>query len=188
MAAFNFPATVGQPTDGSFKYDTGTGIIYSWNGTTWTVDAEEGGGGASIEIGATPPAGADQGDLWWNTNDGKLYVYYVQADGRAQWVESTPGDTFNGGVVDNSITTPERTVTTDFDLSTGPYWTAGAIDIPNPTNAVSGMAGTIRITAEPTSWGSNFSTAPTVSTLPSIIPFYVESTTQIRLGKAVGVA
>lgn len=187
MAAFNFPPTTGEPTDGSFKYDTGSGIIYSWNGVTWTVDAE-GGGGASIEISPTPPAGADAGDLWWNTNDGKLYVYYVQADGRAQWVEATPGDTFDGGVVNSSITTPERTVTTEFDLSTGPYWTAGAIDIPNPTNAVSGMTGTIRVTVEPTSWGSNFSTPPTIAALPSIIPFYVESSTQIRLGNAVGVA
>ena len=188
MAAFNFPATNGQPTDGSYKYDTGTGIVYSWNGTTWTVDAESPEGGASIEISPTPPAPAAEGDLWWNTNDGKLYVYYVQTDGRTQWVEATPSGTFNGGVIENSITTPERIVTTEFDLSTGPYWTAGAIDIPNPTNAVSGMSGTIRITAEPTSWGSNFSTAPTVTTLPSIIPFFVESPTQIRLGNAVGVA
>ena len=189
MAAFNFPATNGQPTDGSYKYDTGTGIIYSWNGTTWTVDADgAGGGGASIEIGATPPAGAEQGDLWWNTNDGKLYVYYVQADGREQWVESTPGDTFNGGQVDNSITQPPRTITTEFDLSTGPYWLAGAIDIPNPTNAVTGMTGTIRFTAAPTSWDSNFKHAGGAwtqpSAFPAIAPFYVQSPTEIEVGLA----
>jgi hypothetical protein len=96
---------------------------------------------------------------------------------------------FNGGEVTTSITTPERTITAGaFDMSTGPYWTCGAIAIPNPTNAVSGMAGLIRVTAEPVSWGGNFSTAPTPTVFPSIIPFYVQSATSIRLGQAVGVA
>ena len=96
---------------------------------------------------------------------------------------------FNGGEVTTSITTPERTITAGaFDLSTGPYWTCGAIAIPNPTSAVSGMAGLIRVTAEPTTWGSNFSTAPTPTVFPSIIPFYVQSATSVRLGQAVGVA
>ena len=96
---------------------------------------------------------------------------------------------FNGGEVTTSITTPERTITAGaFDMSTGPYWTCGAIAIPNPTDAVSGMAGLIRVTAEPVSWGGNFSTAPTPTVFPSIIPFYVQSATSIRLGQAVGVA
>jgi hypothetical protein len=33
--AINFPATGGQPTDGSFTY-TAAGITYSWNGESWT--------------------------------------------------------------------------------------------------------------------------------------------------------
>ena len=96
---------------------------------------------------------------------------------------------FNGGEVDASITTPEKTITSSaFDMSTGPYWTCGAIDIPNPTSAVSGMAGLIRVTAEPKTWGSNFSTAPTPTVFPSIIPFYVQAADNILLGQAVGVA
>ena len=39
--AINFPATGGQPTDGSFTY-TAAGITYSWNGESWT---SFGGGG-----------------------------------------------------------------------------------------------------------------------------------------------
>ena len=96
---------------------------------------------------------------------------------------------FNGGEVTTSITTPERTITAGaFDMSTGPYWTVGAIAIPNPTDAVSGMAGIIRVTAEPVSWGDNFSTAPTPTVFPSIIPFYVQAADNILLGQAVGVA
>jgi hypothetical protein len=94
-----------------------------------------------------------------------------------------------GDVVTGSLTTPGRTITAvAFDLATGPYWTCGAIAIPNPTNGVAGMSGLIRLTAAPSGWGSNFSTAPTPTVFPSIVPFYVESATKIRLGSAVGVA
>ena len=86
------------------------------------------------------------------------------------------------------MTQTERTITTAFDLATGNFWTCGAIAIPNPTNAVAGMSGLIRLTAAPTGWGGNFSTAPTPKVFPSIVPFYVESPTKIRLGAAVGVA
>jgi len=75
----------------------------------------------------------------------------------------------------------------DFDLTRTPFWTCGAIDVPNPTNAVAGMSGLIKVTDAPTSWDTNFSTAPTPTEFPSIIPFYVESDTSIRLGQAVGV-
>lgn len=89
-----------------------------------------------------------------------------------------------GAAMDGSVTVPERTITTSFDLSTGPYWTCGAIDIPNPTNAISGMGGLIRLTGEPTSWGSNFSfSGGSAPTGVGTIPFYVESATVIRLGQ-----
>ena len=195
MAAFNFPDTTGAPTDGSFTYAPNgpDGITYAWNGTTWQIvggGGGGGGGGASIDVGETPPDPASEGDLWWNTNDGRLYVYYVQNSGQAQWVEASPDAGFDGGVVNSSITTPERTITDlAFDLATGPYWyCSGGITVPNPTNAVSGMAGTIRLTASVAGWSSNFSTAPEPGNYPCIIPFFVESPTSIRLGNAVEVA
>ena len=81
----------------------------------------------------------------------------------------------------------ERTITaSDFDLSTGNFWTCGAIAIPNPTNATAGTGGLIRVTAAPTSFGTNFDfpggsyTAPTA--FPAIIPFFVQDSTTILLG------
>ena len=94
-----------------------------------------------------------------------------------------------GGNMTGSVTATERTVTAGaFDLATGNFWTCGAIAIPNPTNAVAGMSGLIRLTAAPTGWGTHFSTAPAPTVFPSIVPFYCESPTSIRLGRAVGVA
>ena len=37
MAKVDFPATVGQPTDGSFQY-TANNITYSWNGVFWAAN------------------------------------------------------------------------------------------------------------------------------------------------------
>ena len=88
-----------------------------------------------------------------------------------------------------AITTPEQTITNVFDLSEGPYWTAGAIDIPNPSGGVPGMSGLIRFTGAPLSWGSNFKFPEGVQINPgpqSIVPFYVESETEICLGFPTG--
>lgn len=94
-----------------------------------------------------------------------------------------------GGNLTGRVSQTERTITGGaFNLSTGNFWTCGAITIPNPTNAVAGMSGLIRLTAAPLGWGTNFSTAPTVTTTPAIVPFYVDGASSIRLGQAVVVA
>lgn len=51
--------------------------------------ANIGGGGASINVGAVPPATANSGSLWWSTETGRLYIYYVDVDS-SQWVETSP--------------------------------------------------------------------------------------------------
>ena len=191
MAAFNFPPTDGEPIDGSFQYapDGDDGIVYAWNGTTWQIvgGGSGGGGGASIEISPTPPTGAKEGDLWYNSNDGRLYVYYIQGNGQEQWVEAAPGNGFLGGEIDQSITTPVRAIASDaFDLATGPYWSCGAVDVPNPTNAVAGMTGVIRFTAAPTSWAANFKfpggTFDEPGEFPAIVPFFVQDASTIEVG------
>ena len=48
--AINFPATTGQPTDGSFTYtDPTTGLTYFWDGSSWSSfgTPAAGGGGSS---------------------------------------------------------------------------------------------------------------------------------------------
>ncbi len=81
----------------------------------------------------------------------------------------------------------ERTITAGaFDLATGNLWTCGAIAIPNPTNGVAGQVGVIRVTAAPSSFGTEWDhpggayTAPT--SFPAIAPFFVISSTQFLLG------
>jgi len=92
-----------------------------------------------------------------------------------------------GGTMTGAIVFTERTITTAaFDLSQGNMWTCGAITVPNPTNMVNGQSGIIRITSGPVVWSSFFKfpggAAPTISTFPSIIPYYVQSSSVILLG------
>ena len=40
-------------------------------------------------VGSNPPTDPTQGSTWWNTEDGRLYVYYTDSDS-SQWVPATP--------------------------------------------------------------------------------------------------
>ncbi len=48
----NFPATTGQPTDGSFTHSE-VGLTWTWNGTTWDVAGGGGAGGGGFDAGTT---------------------------------------------------------------------------------------------------------------------------------------
>ena len=82
----------GQLTAGGLTYPTVNGT----NGHVLTSDgagnvawaAPTGGGGASVTISDTPPA-ASAGDLWWESDSGRLKIYYQDVDS-AQWVDVNP--------------------------------------------------------------------------------------------------
>jgi hypothetical protein len=67
--AINFPATLGQPTDGTFTY-TAAGITYSWNGESWTA---AGSGATATDLtvfSATNATASGGGSLAYNSNTG----------------------------------------------------------------------------------------------------------------------
>jgi hypothetical protein len=45
-----------------------------------------GGGGASLSTDDTPPTSPSDGDMWWDSVGGQLYVWYVDPSGPGQWV------------------------------------------------------------------------------------------------------
>ena len=94
MAAYDFPDTAGKPTDGSFEYTAPDGTLYEWNGYAWVVPTNESGGGsgggaARVLTQVLPPSPAEDGDMYWCTDDGRLYLYYDDADTK-QWVDASP--------------------------------------------------------------------------------------------------
>ena len=59
----------------------------------------EPGGNASVTIGVNPPGTPVEGDLWWNPEDGVLYIYYTDVDS-SQWVPASPQG--GGDITDDS--------------------------------------------------------------------------------------
>ena len=68
-------------------------------------------GGATVSISA--PSTPSNGDLWYDTGDGRTYIYYTDNDS-SQWVDASPVVT---GIVTASITADELVVTGVSSLS-----------------------------------------------------------------------
>lgn len=176
-------------TEGNLWWNSEEGILYIYygpdaDGTEQWVQAAGsagGGAGANVSISPTPPDSATEGDMWFNSDNGRLFIYYT---GNV-WVDASPAGQFNGGVVENAVTSPEQAIGSTWDISSGTFWTCGAIDVPNPINCVAGSTGTIRFTDTPTSWGSYFKFAdgtPIAPSAPAIVAFYVQDASNILLG------
>lgn len=71
------------PWAGQPIFETDTLTPYIWSGSAWVVA----GGGGSIEISSTAPSTPGNGDLWWDSDDGKLYIYYDDGSSQ-QWVDA----------------------------------------------------------------------------------------------------
>lgn len=73
-------------------YDSSVGIA--------TIYFEGGGGGATVSIGTEAPTSPTSGDLWYNNNEGRIFIYYdevAEGIGSAQvWVDAAP---FNVGII-----------------------------------------------------------------------------------------
>ena len=122
-------------------------------------------------------------------SEGSFPIYFQTAGTERLRLAADGTATFAG-----TVETNERTITAGaFDLSTGNHWTCGAITVPAPTNATAGTSGLIRITAGPVVWNGVFKfpggAAPTIAAFPAIIPFYVQSGSEILMGNvAEGIA
>lgn len=61
----------------------GNALVYDVDTSQWIPG--EAAGGASVELGDTPPANPDPGNLWIDSANGALYVYYQDVDS-SQWI------------------------------------------------------------------------------------------------------
>ena len=65
-----------------------------------------GGGGASVTTDDTPPTSPNDGDLWWDSVNGQLNVYYEDADS-SQWVNASGRGVTNSSGGGASVTTSD---------------------------------------------------------------------------------
>ena len=69
--AINFPDS---PSNGDTF--TANGVVYTYNATQTLWKTSSGGGGSSVTVSDTAPASPSDGDMWYNSLDLNLYVYY----------------------------------------------------------------------------------------------------------------
>ena len=90
------------PAEGMLRWNDTTNIFEGYDGTAWGSI----GGGAVVS--STAPAAQVQGDFWYDTDDGRLFIYYQYQDGGgntvSQWVDASPNGTPTDLVVDGTGT------------------------------------------------------------------------------------
>ena len=74
--------------------------VLSWTGTDydWVAQSGGGGGGSSVTVSETAPSSPSSGDLWFDPNALKTYVYYNDGDSN-QWVQANPTGGGSGALV-----------------------------------------------------------------------------------------
>lgn len=78
---------------GMFAHVHGTGKAYYAHAGNWIEIANQediGSGGASVDVSATPPAEPEEGNIWFNSETGQIYIYITDADS-SQWVSPVVG-------------------------------------------------------------------------------------------------
>jgi hypothetical protein len=70
---------------------TGSGVLVNWFGSQLQLTASSG-TGTGVTVDAAPPVGPAQGDLWWDTDDANMYMYYQYVSASATqsaWVPAS---------------------------------------------------------------------------------------------------
>ena len=97
-----------------------SGYVLSWNGSdyAWVAQSGGGGGAATLQVSDAAPSSPTANDLWLNSTNMKLFVYY--ADGSSnQWVEVGAGGTISGGGGGSSVTVSDAAPSSPAD---GDMW------------------------------------------------------------------
>ena len=80
------------------------GIVtaYKFYGDGSALTGISGGGAASVTVSESAPGSPSNGDLWWDSDVGELYIYYTDGDSN-QWVETSGGSALDIVEVESSI-------------------------------------------------------------------------------------
>jgi hypothetical protein len=97
-----------------------------------------GSGGASVDISSDVPENPVEGDLWWDSTEGNLYIYYNDGDSE-QWAPAS-----NSNIGTGIVTSVDLSAGTGISVSGGPITSSGVITVTNtaPDQVVFLTAGT----------------------------------------------
>lgn len=95
------PEEVDDRVAGLLKAGANVTLTYDDAGNTLTVAAV--GGGASVIVSGTAPPSPSEGDLWWDSVSGQLFISYTDIDSTAWVVANTGGGAEGAQPVDLDI-------------------------------------------------------------------------------------
>jgi len=93
-----------NPSDGDLWWDSVNGILNvyyedadssQWVNASGRGTGGSGGSGLSVVTDDVPPSNPSDGDLWWDSVNGELKVYYEDVDS-SQWVDASGGGSGGG--------------------------------------------------------------------------------------------
>lgn len=104
-----------------------------WNTTAALLEANVG-TGASVTVSETEPASPAEGDLWLNSTEAKMYVYYDDGDSE-QWVAAVGGTVPSQGKILQVVSTAKTDV---FSTTSSSFTTVTGLSATiTPTSATS---------------------------------------------------
>jgi hypothetical protein len=115
--ALDFPA---NPIQGQQNV-LGNGVTYQWDGSKWSTRLVASYANTGGNPGVEPPPNPSPGTFWWDSENGQLYIWYVDAN-TSQWMQAAVlGTTYDsqGNVVTNSTLSARNLSTGVYDLSLG---------------------------------------------------------------------
>jgi hypothetical protein len=117
MAALNFPDNPASqdPTNtfspSSTPEASTNGVSYLYVNGVWTAQPGDASRNIIVPESTDPPSAASIGNLWFNNDEGRLYIFYQDADGN-QWIDASP-DTTAPTTVANILDPSVQSGTTD---------------------------------------------------------------------------
>ena len=125
-----------SPSPGDLWYDSSSGVLSVYyndgDSSQWVVTVPGGGGatGASVTVDDVAPTSPSEGDLWYNSTVGILYLYYN--DGTStQWVDVGGGDAGSSPEIAN-LQTQINTLSTNMqNIGNYPYLEYAWVTAPN---------------------------------------------------------
>ena len=83
-------SSIGELADVDLSTAPTTGQVLKWNGSNWVADDDDSGTVvANATISDTAPGSSSNGDLWWESDTGRLKIRYQDTDS-IQWVDASP--------------------------------------------------------------------------------------------------
>jgi hypothetical protein len=81
----NLSANPSSGTAGEIYFNTVDSELKVYDGSAWSA-LGGGGGGSSITVSDSAPVSPASGSLWYNSSNGRTYIYYEDIDS-SQWIE-----------------------------------------------------------------------------------------------------